>query len=58
MAQLSDATKIAKVNEAFAKAAQEYIKEGANKKAIALVNALNALDPDSKLILFDILTKE
>jgi len=57
MTQLSDATKVAKVNEAFGAAAQEYVKEGNNKKALALIHALDSLSADSKLTLFNILTK-
>lgn len=57
MTQLTDATKISKVNSAFGTIAQEYVNEGQNKKALALINALETLNPDSKIKLFDILTK-
>jgi len=57
MAQLTDPTKIARVNEAFGKVAQQYIVEGMNKRALTMVNALETLTSDSKVLLFDILTK-
>ena len=57
MTQLTDQSKISRVNEAFGTAAQEYVKEGNNKKAVALIQALEQLSPDSKIVLFDILTK-
>lgn len=58
MAKLTDNTKIDRVNEAFGTVAQAYVREGANKKAVAMINALETLSPHSKLILFDILTKD
>ena len=57
MAQLTDATKIDKVNKAFGAVAQQYVVEGANRKAIAMVSALETLNSDSKVMLFDILTQ-
>jgi len=57
MAQLTDTTKVNKVNSAFGVIAQEYVNEGVNKKALAMINALETLSPDAKIKLFDILTK-
>lgn len=57
MIQFTDQTKISRINEAFGKVAQQYIVEGMNKRALAMVNALETLTSDSKVLLFDILTK-
>jgi hypothetical protein len=57
MGQYTDATKVSKVNAAFGAIAQEYVNDGQNKKALAMINALETLNPDSKIRLFDILTK-
>ena len=57
MIALTEATKVGKVDHAFGTLVKEYVSEGKNDVAKKVLNCFAELNPDSKVRLFDILTK-
>ncbi len=57
MTVFTEASKVGKVDHAFGTLIKEYVSEGQNKKAKDVLSAFSELMPDSKVRLFDILTK-
>lgn len=57
MTVLTDNTKVSRVNKAFGQITKEYMETGNPKVAKTILDAFSTLNPDSKVKLFDILTK-
>ena len=57
MTVLTQSTKLAKINAAFAELAAEYVKDGNAESAEQTVRAFGRLSDTSKARLFDILAK-
>ena len=58
MAQYSDSSKVSKIDVAFGQLVGEMVKAGDAKTARKALDAFEALSPDSKVKLFDILRGE
>jgi hypothetical protein len=58
MVQLTEETKVYRMNKAFGKLVAELMEEGHGKSASTAMKAFNELNPISKARLFDIITTQ
>lgn len=58
MTVLTEQTKVQKIDKAFGQLTSEIMQAGHTKQAQKVISAFEALSIDSKLKLFELLTKE